>query len=119
MTPDAAIDAHRKWKTRFLVSMSKQEQMNVQEVAADNCCQFGKWLHADGKASYGHLSGYQHCVVVHAAFHAEAGKVAEQINQGNMADANRMLGYGTPYTETSEALTVAVVTMFREAEFGE
>jgi methyl-accepting chemotaxis protein len=116
MTPDTAIRAHREWKVRFLVAMAKQEQMNVAEISADHCCKFGNWLHASGKFRFGHLPSFKQCLEVHAAFHAEAGKIAEQVNQGKTAEANRMLGYGTPYTACSEALTVAVVSMFKEAE---
>ena len=55
MTPDEAIKAHREWKTRFLVAMAKQEQMNVAEITSDRCCKFGKWLHAHAKSRFGNL----------------------------------------------------------------
>jgi len=118
MTPDEAIQAHREWKTRFLVAMARQEQMNVAKIASDNCCEFGTWLHAAAKSKYGHLRSYEHCVEVHAAFHVEAGKVAEQVNQGHISEANQMLGYGTPYTKVSETLAVSVVAMFQAGEHG-
>ena len=118
MTPDEAIRAHREWKTRLLAAMAKQEQMNVAEIASDKCCKFGKWLHAEAKAKFGQLPSYQHCVEVHAAFHVEAAKVAQRVNEGQVKEANQMLGYDTPYAKASETLTVGVFAMFKEREHG-
>ena len=114
MTPDEAIQAHREWKSRFHSAMGKQERMNVAEISADNCCKFGKWLHGDAKARFGALPMYRACVDAHAAFHVEAGKIAQTINDGQIREASQMLGHSTPYAKASEALTVKVVAMFKE-----
>jgi len=116
MTRDDAIRAHREWKTRFLVAMAKNERMNVAEISADNCCKFGKWLHAEAKNRLGQIRGYQECVEAHAAFHFEAGKIAQCVNDGRIEEANQMLGYDTPYAKASEELSVRVFAMFKEAE---
>lgn len=116
MTPDEAIRSHREWKTRFLVAMAKQEQMNVAEIASDRCCKFGEWLLAEAGPKFGQLRSYQHCIEVHAAFHVEAAKVAQRINEGQVNEANHMLGYDTPYTKASEDLTIGVFAMFKEGE---
>lgn len=118
MTRDDAIRAHREWKTRFLVAMARNERMNVAEVSADNCCKFGKWLHSEGKRRFGGLHGYQECVEAHAAFHVEAGKIAQRVSDGHVQEANQMLGYGTPYTKASEDLSVRVFALFKEGEQG-
>jgi len=118
MTRDDAIRAHREWKTRFLVAMARNERMNVAEVSADNCCKFGKWLHSEGKRRFGGLHGYQECVEAHAAFHVEAGKIAQRVSDGHVQEANQMLGYGTPYTKASEDLSVRVFALFKEGEKG-
>ncbi len=116
MTPDEAIRAHREWKTHFLVAMTKQEQMNVAEITSDRCSPFGKWLHGHAKSRFGDLPSYQHCVEAHATFHLEAGEVAKRVNAGELHEANLMLGYGTPFAQASETLTLGVMAMLKEDE---
>lgn len=118
MTRDDAIRAHREWKSRFLVAMARNEGMNVAEISADNSCKFGKWLHSEGKTRFGEVHAYQECVEAHAAFHVEAGKIAQRVNEGLIQEANQMLGYDTPYAKASEDLSVRVFAMFKEAEQG-
>jgi hypothetical protein len=115
MNSNEAIRAHSVWKERFRISMAKRSQLNVADITSDKCCDFGKWLHGDAKALYGSLANYAACVVLHEAFHQEAGKVAQRINDGNFVAAEQMLAFGTPYAKASEALGIGVVEMFKEA----
>jgi hypothetical protein len=96
--------------------MQKREQLNLAEVQADNCCEFGRWLHGDAKEQFGQLASFKTCVELHAAFHQEAGRVAQDINAGNFLEANKMIvSMDGPYAQASGALSVGVVAMFREA----
>jgi hypothetical protein len=112
MTLDDVLTAHREWKTKFRVAMAKGEKLDVEQIASDAHCQFGTWLHTAAKAACGHLPEFRHCVEVHAAFHRECGKIAEVLNSGRLMDAERMLGFDTPYSETSNRLSMAVTAMF-------
>lgn len=114
MNAEQAIDAHREWKNRFFAAMGRQERMDASAIDSDQGCAFGKWLHEDAKASFGHLESYRQCVEAHAAFHVEAGKVARLVNAGQMHAATQMLGFDTPYAQASETLTMCVVAMFKE-----
>jgi methyl-accepting chemotaxis protein len=115
MNAEKAIEAHRKWKERFYIAMQKREHLNVAEILADNCCEFGQWLHGEAKEKFGHLASYRTCVELHAAFHQEAGKVAQDINTGNFLEANKkMVMLNAPYAQASGALSVGVVAMFQE-----
>jgi methyl-accepting chemotaxis protein len=117
MNANKAIDAHRQWKERFYVAMQKRAQLNIAEIQADNCCEFGKWLHGEAKAKFSHLASYKTCVALHATFHQEAGKIAQDINAGNFQEANRkIVTLEAPYAQASGALGVGVVAMFKEAE---
>lgn len=117
MNAEKAINAHRKWKERFYIAMQKHEQLNVAEILADDSCEFGKWLHGEAKGQFGHLASYKTCVELHAAFHQEAGKIAQDINAGNFQDANRkIITLNAPYAQASGALSVGVIAMFKEAE---
>jgi hypothetical protein len=115
MNAGEAIQAHRAWKERFFVAMAKRQQMDVQGILADNCCDFGKWLYGEAKDKLGHLPSYEECVALHAAFHQEAGKVAQEINDGEFLNAShQFINHGTPYAKASEALIKATLALFNE-----
>lgn len=116
MDANKALKAHRAWKDRFRVAMAKREQMDVARIGADCHCDFGKWLHGEGKQRFGHAARYAQCVTDHAAFHVEAAKVAEAVNAGRLLDAEKMLAFGTTYAKASETLSMTVVAMFKEAD---
>jgi hypothetical protein len=112
MTAEQAMTAHKAWKERFRIAMATREQFDLATVAADNCCDFGQWLHGEGKALFGESAAYAPCVAHHEQFHLEAAKVAEQVNLGKMVLADQMLGQGTPYAKASEALSISLVALF-------
>jgi hypothetical protein len=116
MNAEKAIAAHRKWKERFYIAMQKRENLNIAEILADNCCEFGQWLHGEAKGKIGHLASFKTCVELHAAFHQEAGRIAQDINAGNFLEANKkIVASNSPYANASGALSVVVVAMFKEA----
>lgn len=110
-----AIDKHAEWKLKFRAAIQKKEQMDAVTIAMDNCCDLGKWLHGDGRSRLGALAAHGECLTKHAAFHAEAGKVARTINAGKLAEAEAMLGVGTPYALASSAVGVAINKLKKEA----
>lgn len=116
MTKEEAIAAHKAWKVRFRVAMAKRENLDIEQVAADDRCQFGQWLLSDGKGKFGHLAEYAACIDVHADFHRECAKVAEALNTQGIMAAERMLGFDTPYAKASERLGIAVTAMYRAVE---
>lgn len=115
MDLDQAIRAHGEWKIKFRSAISKQETMDVATISADNCCQLGKWLHGEAKQKFGTLKSHADCVVKHAAFHKEAGKVAQAINAKKYIEAEAMMDSGTTYTEASRSVGVAITNLKREA----
>lgn len=119
MTADEAIKAHKEWKERFFVAMAKREQLDVERIALDNCCKFGKWLHGVANENFGHLASYRECVALHAEFHRAAANIAQEINAGQYLRASQdVVGHDSPYAQISAELTISVVTMFREATGG-
>ena len=109
-----AITKHAEWKTKFRAAIAKQETMDEATIGKDNCCELGKWLHGDAKAKYLKLAAYTECVSRHAAFHAEAAKVAKTINQKNYTQAESMLGNATGYGNASGAVTLAISKLKKE-----
>jgi len=112
MTKDEAIAAHKAWKVRFRVAMAKREALDVEQIAANDRCQFGQWLYSAGKQEFGHLAEYERCVEAHSDFHRECGKVADALNTQGIMAAERMLGFDTEYAKTSERLGMAIAAMY-------
>ena len=116
MDLDNAIAKHAEWKMKFRTAISRQEQLDAATLAKDNCCDLGKWLHGDAKASFGRMASHAECVKKHAVFHVEAAKVASSINAGKYAEAEAMIGGGTSYSQASSAVGVAIMQLKKEAK---
>ena len=99
---------HAGWKLKFREAIAHKETMDAESISKDDHCGFGKWLHSEGKSKFGNLSGFSECVIKHAAFHVEAGKVAQVVNDKKYEEAEAMLGFDTPYTKASNAFGVAI-----------
>jgi methyl-accepting chemotaxis protein len=111
-----AIEKHAEWKLKFRSAITKSETMDAGSISKDNCCDLGKWLHSEAKVKFGSLKSHSACVSKHAAFHIEAGKVAQAINAKKFAEAGAMLNAGTPYASASNAVGVAVMQLKKEAQ---
>ena len=115
MDLDQAIDRHAQWKVKFRKAISDHETMDVDTISKDNCCELGKWLYGDAKLKFGKLASHAECVKKHTAFHTEAGKVAKTINANNYTEATSMIESGTPYSEASNAVAVAIKKLKKES----
>lgn len=115
MDLEKASQAHAEWKVKLRMAIAKKEQLDVRSISADNCCPLGLWLHGEGKGQYNKLKTYSDCVGKHAAFHREAGQVALAINQQRYADAEKMLGAGTPYAAATSAVGSAILGLKKES----
>ena len=109
-----AIQKHAQWKFRFRQAMLKSESMDANTIAKDNQCDVGKWLHGEAKSLYGQRAAHKECLARHAAFHVEAGKVATAINARRNDEAERMLAHGSPFSEASKAVSVALIELQNE-----
>lgn len=116
MNLDDAIQAHAQWKVKLRGAISAKEQMDAQKISADNYCPLGIWLHGEARSKYAQLNSYKVVVQKHAAFHKEAGKVAATINAKKYAEAEAMLGAGTPYADASSSVGVALIGLKKEAQ---
>ena len=110
-----AIQAHGEWKTKLGNACQFREHMDSATISRDDCCKLGKWLHGKARRDYRQLGGYSDCVKKHAAFHREAGKVAEFINSEQYAVAETMLKNGSRYASVSAEVCKAIVALKKEA----
>lgn len=116
MDLNEAIKAHSDWKVKLRGAISAQSTLDAPTIAKDNCCVLGKWLHGESKSLLGSMGSHADCVRHHAAFHREASKVAEVINNKRFAEAEKMLAPGSPYAVASNAVVIAIGALKREAK---
>lgn len=108
---DGAIRKHAEWKFKFHDALYRETSLDAASISPDNQCEVGKWLHGEAASQFGGLPAYAKCVQAHANFHREAGKVAVAINQKRKDDVGRMLTAGSPFSEASRVVSVALVEL--------
>jgi hypothetical protein len=79
-----AIDAHINWKVRLENALAGDgsESLQVGQVAADDRCILGQWLHSEAKRRFGATSEFQDLVKSHADFHLLAGDILCDAHDG-------------------------------------
>jgi Chemoreceptor zinc-binding domain len=115
MDLNEAIKKHTAWKLKFRKAIDDKEMIEVEPISKDNYCELGKWLHSEAKSKFKNLSSFSECVTKHAAFHIEAGKIAEAINAKKYEEAEAMMASDTSYAAASLAVGVAVIRLKKEA----
>lgn len=88
-----ALDAHIAWTRRLESHLKGQDdaRYEVAQVAADNLCTLGKWIHGAAKREFGSTSEYAELARVHADFHIAVGAVLNDVDNGVVADAEHAL----------------------------
>ncbi len=114
MDLDKALEKHSEWKVKLRTAISKREEMDAATISRDDCCDFGKWLHHDVKSHLAHEPSYADCVSKHAAFHIEAGRIANTINAKKYNEAETMLGNGSAFVAASTAVGVAIMRLKKD-----
>ena len=105
---EQAIAAHVHWMTLLRQAvLDAVSGIDVENIAAHNQCEFGKWLHGPGLTPDDRLTD-DHLEVrrVHAEFHGLARRIVELAAAGQMAEAYTLL-YGE-YMTLSGRLVLAM-----------
>ena len=110
-----AILAHYEWKNKLKAAIAGKAQLDAATISLDNCCEFGKWLYADGGKQYGKKPEFTALLQKHKTFHAEAGKVATAINANRYEEASKMIETSSPFGTASVGVGVAVNALKRVA----
>jgi len=111
---DNAIQAHANWRTKLRSAANRHEQVDVDTIGRDDCCELGKWLHGVGGAKLGGKPTFVSLINGHREFHTEAGKVARMVNQGAGAQAQKMLESGTPFARASSEVGRLIIQLKKE-----
>lgn len=68
-----------------------QDVSVFESIARSDACHLGRWLEANGKEGFGHLSAFDRLVTSHAEFHGWADEVLSRMNDGSWMAAERVL----------------------------
>ncbi len=103
-----AIGAHSLWKDRLRAAIeAEHSKLTVDQVAKDDNCEFGKWLHgASIPEALRKTSDFEACRELHAEFHKAAAQVLRLAVSGNNAAALAALGSESRFANLSSALTL-------------
>lgn len=109
---DKAIAAHGGWKRRLkTASETGQSEITLQTAAADNQCEFGKWLYSTGVKLSAAEKGPDFELVrkLHADFHQCAAQTLGKALKRDQAGYERDVSLNGSFTGASAKLTEAVM----------
>ena len=111
MNLQEAMKKHAEWRIRLRTAIIKKEKLDTVALATDNRCELGIWLHGDAKLKLGNNPIYANCVKAHAAFHKAVAEVASASNKGQYADAEKMMGAGSAFSQESNNVGMALMAL--------
>lgn len=116
---DRAIAAHAKWKYRLMEAIDTgQSEWRVDDVRADNACEFGKWL-ATLSFSERLSSHFKEIHSLHAEFHIQASNVLQLALSRQVPEATKAMALGSRFARVSSQLTMAVLAWKDQTGGGE
>lgn len=91
----SVLQEHQQYTVDLRNAVMRKLKLEVDHFSRPDCCQLGAWMSGVGGQRYGHQPAFRELTRHHQAVHAEAGRVAEVINQQRYADAQAMLEAGS------------------------
>jgi methyl-accepting chemotaxis protein len=95
-------------------AIADKSHLDADTICRDDKCPLGQWLHGDGERQWGSKPRFVELLDKHAQFHKVAGGVARQINQGQYAQAEKLIGAGSEFAQVS----TEVATLLTKAKRG-
>ncbi|PRC91674.1 CZB domain-containing protein [Solimicrobium silvestre] len=111
-----AYESDKELKDQFIMAIEANAQVDATVIMKSDRCALGVWLHGEAERKFKFLSSYKPCMEAHEAFHAQAAKVARQINLGEHTSARSMLADGTPYAKACSSLGSALIMLKKDAK---
>lgn len=116
MNFDDAIMAHTQWKMKLAIYVSNPDRsLHASDVAADNKCQLGQWLHGEGQ-KYSALPEFSKLVSDHAHFHKAASAIIRKADSGQHVTEEIALGAHSEFASASTAVVQALMAMKNEVK---
>jgi methyl-accepting chemotaxis protein len=69
--------AHRSWRLKLRAFLDGGEDLDPLKLASHQTCELGKWIYAEGMATYAHLPAFQELEKKHQNMHASVKQVVE------------------------------------------
>jgi EAL domain-containing protein (putative c-di-GMP-specific phosphodiesterase class I) len=115
LTLKQAMDSHVAWREwmRGVVYGTKALNAPIENVAADDRCPLGRWIHSAAGARHLHLAEYCDLRTLHADFHRLAGNIVLEYESGN-GELARQLFEGA-LRELSRKLQLQIVRLYERA----
>jgi len=111
-----AYEKDKELKDKFIAAIESKWQLDDTMIAKSDRCELGGWLSGEAERKFKFLKTYKPCVDAHDAFHAQATKVARQINLGEYESAKAMIADGSPFYKSLSALGVALIALKKDAK---
>lgn len=114
---DEAIRAHSTWKIKLQQYLSNPDNsINVVELAKDNVCPLGCWIHGEGLRNYGKLPEHKTLLEQHREFHKAAADIVMRKNKGEDVKAETALGAQSPFAKHSANVVASIMQMKRQIQ---
>jgi Chemoreceptor zinc-binding domain len=98
-----ALSTHAEWKKRLHTAIATGTcDVSIESAAADDHCEFGRWLHRDVPWTERKTWDYANVRRRHATLHTEAGHVLELALGGYNATAAQMMAPNAPFVHALE-----------------
>ncbi len=107
------IATHDRWMGQMRVAIACGDELDVAKLGRDDCCRVGKWLVGAGRERYGRQPEFEKCIMRHTAFHCEAARVANEINEGRLDDATALTGLQSELSRRSQLLRQSLSALDR------
>ncbi|WP_165191632.1 CZB domain-containing protein [Caulobacter soli] len=98
---------HGQVRDALQAAIDGQDGLDIAAFKSDRQCETGCWLHGEGQRRWAGNHAFLGLMEAHRAFHAAAGSVADQINRGRHAEAQRALRNGAPLAMALSDLNAA------------
>jgi methyl-accepting chemotaxis protein len=116
MDLDEAVKAHAAWKMRLQAYIRQPDKsIDAAEVARDDCCPLGQWLHGDGKGLISGLPEYETLIAEHARFHRAVGDAVKMADAGHNVLEEHVLAWDSEFAAASRNVVTTIVQIKKKS----
>lgn len=102
---------HAQVREALVAAITERQPIDSAALRSERLCPTGCWLFGEGARRWAGNHAFLGLLESHRAFHQQAGLIADQINRGQWAEAQRALRGGSPFTLAHADLNAALRRM--------
>jgi hypothetical protein len=107
---------HLHMREALIAALHESRPVDPDTLGADRLCPTGCWIHGEGAKRWAGNHAFLGLLETHRIFHQQAGLVANQINGGQWAQAQKSLRHGSSFALALADLAAAFRRMRAAAE---